>query len=181
LERITFRHEDDVARIKKVLKSEMRDFFSTIIDADKKEFHADVTITFFNKETTPALLLLIKNTTDEYRSVYTVKKNDTNLNNQSNRFILNTDSLYFLVPPDYYTDSIYLCFEHINSNIDTVGLCYKRKLFIKREYSKQAFDMEVYDSKIFYLSPGFDKDSSIIKSENTSNYNGNINLRIYNK
>jgi len=123
----------------------------------------------------------IKNTTDEYRSVYTLKKNDTNLNNQSNRFILNTDSLYFLVPPDYYTDSIYLCFEHINSNIDTVGLCYKRKLFIKREYSKQAFDMEVYDSKIFYLSPGFDKDSSIIKSENTSNYNGNINLRIYNK
>jgi hypothetical protein len=123
----------------------------------------------------------IQNTTDEYKSVYTVKKNDTNSNSQTNRFALYTDSLHFLIPPDYYTDSIYLCFEHINTTIDTVGLCYKRKLFIKREYSKQAFDMDVYDSKIFYLSNSFDKDSSIINSDNTSTYNGNINIRIYKK
>jgi hypothetical protein len=100
------------------------------------------------------------NITHEYLTVKSVAKNSSNTNLTSDNYYLNSDSTYFTIPPDYNTDSIFLCFENKDNQIDTVGLCYKRKLYIKRRFNDKAFDVEIVGSKIFYVSNRFNRDSS---------------------
>lgn len=117
-----------------------------------------------------------ENITKQYRFAYGLGENKT----AKSPLIIHRDSFFFNIPPNYNSDSIYICFVKQNFQIDTIGITYKRKIAVTRNHCSKI-DVDIYNSELFFVSNQLNKDSCKVKDVYylgfTSFYGSIISLR----